>query len=374
MDGDEVWQHLSDFLQVYVCDGKMYFEILPLKHGQCRKCKTSLADGDHNIAKNLIPADPHTLEEFQHAHDRFMHHYNEFSTKNIHKHLVLLSNAMSTASLNLFYASEEFKNFEEEYVDGVGTNPAKLGDRYKGLLVDRLTPLEHYLVDTLHFEIILANICMTQLIVPLAQEIEDAHPGRGIWAFCAACKAAGLKHLGGRLKQHSLLKKKIVTEGCEITSDVVSEAAPRTTKIVNFFVSKYVPKWKVEDLRSALIKLKPELKELVSRRGKHGLDKAALIKELTFQLCQLPAEEVILRWIPPAELYEIENHHAFLQAEAMVVGSENAQLQELAVASGFKLQGRDAKTVLEAGGGEIMIRMLNAIRYNAVLVQNDALT
>ena len=146
-------------------------------HGQCRKCKTSLADGDHNIAKNLIPADPHTLEEFQHAHDRFMHHYNEFSTKNIHKHLVLLSNAMITASLNLFYASEEFKNFEEEYIDGVGTNPAKLGDRYKGLLVDRLTPLEHYLVDTLHFEIILANICMTQLIVPLAQEIEDAHPG-----------------------------------------------------------------------------------------------------------------------------------------------------------------------------------------------------
>ena len=112
----------------------------------------------------------------------------------------------------------------------------------------------------------------------------------------------------------------------------------------------------------------------MSRRGKHGLDKAALIKELSFQLCQLPAEEVILRWIPPAELYEIENHHAFQQAEAMVVGSENAQLQELAVASGFKLQGRDAKTVLEAGGGEIMIRMLNAIRYNAVLVQNDALT
>ena len=34
----------------------------------------------------------------------------------------------------------------------------------------------------------------------------------------------------------------------------------------------------------------------------------------------------------------------------------------------------DAKTVLKAGGGEIMIRMLNAIRYNAVLVQNDALT
>ena len=138
-------------------------------------------------------------------------------------------------------------------------------------------------------------------------------------------------------------------------------------------MSKYVPKWKVEDLRSALIKLKPELKELVSRRGKHGLDKAALMKELTFQLCQLPAEEVILRWIPPAELYEIENHHAFQQAEAMVVASENAQLQELAVASGFKLQGRDAKTVLEAGGGEIMICMLNAIRYNAVLgLQNNA--
>ena len=104
-------------------------------------------------------------------------------------------------------------------------------------------------------------------------------------------------------------------------------------------MSKYVPKWKVEDLRSALIKLKPELKELVSRRGKHGLDKAALIKGLTFQLCQLPAEEVIHCWIPPAELYEIKNRDAFQQPEAIVLGFKNVQLQELAVASGFKLQG-----------------------------------
>ena len=68
---------------------------------------------------------------------------------------------MSTATLNLFYASEDFKNFEDEYVDGVGTNSAKLGDRYKGLLVDQLTLLENYLVDILHFKIIIANILMS---------------------------------------------------------------------------------------------------------------------------------------------------------------------------------------------------------------------
>ena len=137
----ELWQHFVDFLQLYICDGKMFFEMLPLKNGQCRQCKASLATGDHNIRSNLIPAEPHTIEEFQHAHNRFMHHYREFVRKNQEKHLVLLAGTMSTATLNLFYASEDFKNFEDEYVDGVGTNSAKLGDRYKGLLVDQLTPL-----------------------------------------------------------------------------------------------------------------------------------------------------------------------------------------------------------------------------------------
>ena len=80
-----------------------------------------------------------------------MHNYNVFVEKNIHRHLALCD-GMNTASLYLFYASAEFTKIESEYVAGVGTNPAKLGERYKGILCDSLPPLEHYMVDTLHFK------------------------------------------------------------------------------------------------------------------------------------------------------------------------------------------------------------------------------
>ena len=87
----------------------MFFEMLPLKNGQCKASIASSVTGDHNIRSNLIPAEPHTIEEFQHAHNRFMHHKLEFVRKNQEKHLVLLAGTMSTATLNLFYASEDFK-------------------------------------------------------------------------------------------------------------------------------------------------------------------------------------------------------------------------------------------------------------------------
>ena len=32
-DGENVMQHLVDFIQLYICDGKIYFQMLPLKHG-----------------------------------------------------------------------------------------------------------------------------------------------------------------------------------------------------------------------------------------------------------------------------------------------------------------------------------------------------
>ena len=118
--------------------------------------QTNLALDEHTIEANLNPGKPYTLAELQHAHDRFMHHFLLFARKHQPEHLVLLSETVSTEALNLFYNSSNFKDFENEYVDGVGTNPAKLGDRYKGFLVDPVTPLHHYLVDTLHFGIIIA--------------------------------------------------------------------------------------------------------------------------------------------------------------------------------------------------------------------------
>ena len=144
---------------------------------------TSLAVDEHTIEANLVAGDPYTLAELQHAHDRFMYHFQQFTTKHQSEHLVLLSETVNSEALKLFYESSEFRHIEEEYVDGTGTNPTKLGDRYKGFLADPFTPLQHYLVDTLHFGIIIANIVMNSVFLPLMQQIEDIYPGLGVFAF-----------------------------------------------------------------------------------------------------------------------------------------------------------------------------------------------
>ena len=190
---------------------------------------------------------------------------------------------MNTASLNLFYASAEFTEFENEYVDGVGTNPAKLGDCYKGILRNSLTPLEHYLVDTFHCKIIIANIVMRQLVIPLAQDIEDIHPGKGVWALSAACKPAGLHHLGERILKYALATKKIFFSDCQASENVqTQEALPRTTRVVKFYIDHYVPKLNLQDLCLMVKRLNPALTEMVNRKGRGKLDKAAMHVERGF--------------------------------------------------------------------------------------------
>ena len=162
---------------------------------------------------------------------------------------------MNSEALKLFYESSEFRHFEEEYVDGTGTNPAKLGDRYKGFLADPVTPLQHYLVDTLHFGIIIANIVMNSVILPLVQQIEDVHPGLGVIAFFVACKAAGLKHLGARMKNYADVNFKNVAGIVEGESEHKIANAPGNSpnaRIVKLFASKYLPRRTVGQLRKAL--------------------------------------------------------------------------------------------------------------------------
>ena len=371
-DFDELWKHMVEYYQLYTCDGKMYYEMLPLKNGQCRQCKTNLALDEHTIEANLNPGEPYTLAELQHAHDRFMHHFLLFARKHQSEHLVLLSETVSTEALNLFYNSSNFKDFENEYVDGVGTNPAKLGDRYKGFLVDPVTPLHHYLVDTLHFGIIIANIVMNSVILPLVQQIEDCHPGLGIVAFYIACKASGLKHLGARMKRFADVNCKNVAHVVESAQEIANAPGRSpNARIVKLFVTKYVPKWTVGQLRKALSQLHPGLGDAVKR-----MSKDALIKETNHQFLRVSDEEIVTNWIPPLVLEEITNSIAFAQAEAMVVGSENTPLElgTIAKSAGVKLQGRDEKTLLENGGAEIMIKLLNIVHTNAVISNNEALT
>ena len=106
------------------------------------------------------------------------------------------------------------------------------------------------------------------------------------------------------------------------------------------------------------------------------MSKDALIKETNHQFLRVSDEEIVTNWIPPLVLEEITNSIAFAQAEAMVVGSENTPLElgTIAKSAGVKLQGRDEKTLLENGGAEIMINLLNIVHTNAVISNNEALT
>ena len=60
----------------------------------------------------------------------------------------------------------------------------------------------------------------------------------------------------------------------------------------------------------------------------------------------------------------------------MVVGSKNTPLElgTIAKSAGVKLQGGDEKTLLENGGAEIIIKLLNIVHTNGVISNNEALT
>ena len=283
LDGGEMWKHYVEFVQLYCCDEKMYKEMLPLKNGQCRHCKTSLACGDHDIKSNLIRAEPHTLEQLQHAHDRFMFHYEAFVNENKWKHSLLAGDEhnISTASLNLFYDSMNSRQFQDELIDATGQNTEMFVDRFKGLLVDPYTPLSNYLVDTLHFFIVLANIVMNSLIIPLVQELEDTYPGVGIYVFFVACKVSGLKHLGSRLLQHAKLACKSTSKLVRLTDAYNQKyngpALSLPQLIAKRWKEKDVPKMKVTELRTTLRKLNPNVpQDVYARMNKESLAKVML--------------------------------------------------------------------------------------------------
>ena len=188
-----------------------------------------------------------------------------------------------------------------------------------------------------------------------------------MWALSAACKPAGLHHLGERILKYALATKKILYSDCQASENVqTQEALPRTTRVVKFYIDHYVPKLNLEVLRLMVKRLNPALTEMVNRKGRGKMDKAAMLKEVSYQLLQLEAVDVINNWIPPTVLAEINTARGFQTAETYVVGTQSLQLQELAKGAKFDLQDQDATTLLENGGAEIMIKMLNAVHYNAV--------
>ena len=73
-----MWKHLVDLCPLYCCDEKMFKEMLPIKNGQCRHCKTALAVATHDIRSNLIAGEPQTRAELQRAHNVFIEYYHNF--------------------------------------------------------------------------------------------------------------------------------------------------------------------------------------------------------------------------------------------------------------------------------------------------------
>ena len=157
---------------------------------------------------------------------------------------------------------------------------------------------------------------MNNVILPLAQEIEDLHHGQGVWAFSAASKGSGLKHFGMRMKEYALVSKKIFTEGCEAVKSPASEPAPRNARIVRKFLDNFLPSWSKSEMKIALRRL-TSLGDIINR-----LDKSALLRELKLAFGKMCADDVVKTWIPPRQLNEINVHDAFNTAETIVMGSE----------------------------------------------------
>ena len=91
---------------------------------------------------------------------------------------------------------------------------------------------------------------MNRLILPLVQEIEDAYPGMGVYAFFIACKLSGLKHLGSRLLQQTKLATHSTSRLISLTDAYNQKYNGPGVSLtqVKRFKDKYVVKWTVPHL------------------------------------------------------------------------------------------------------------------------------
>ena len=142
--------------------------------------------------------------------------------------------------------------------------------------------------------------------------------------------------------------------------------------IVKRFKEKYVPKWKVSEMRECLRKLasnKPDAHNLYQR-----MQNEALIKERHFQFSKLSNEDIVNNWMDREEYEEINDHLAFTLAEQIFVreDSDIVDIPSSAKAAGIKLNGRDALALLFEGGGEMLIRMLSVHRHECLLQNHEA--
>ena len=214
---------------------------------------------------------------------------------------------------------------------------------------------------------------MNCLILPLVQEIEDAYPGMGVYAFFIACKLSGLKHLGSRLLQQAKLAthstSKLVSLTDAYNQKYNGPGVSLTQAIVKRFKDKYVVKWTVPRLRDALRKLNPECpKDLYKRMDKHQL-----LKEIYHSFSKISNDEMIETWIENDTFEEINDQIAYTLSEQIFVGNDNegCDISALAASGGVKCIGRDAVTLLESGGGENMIRMLSRHRQGFILQNHE---
>ena len=123
----------------------------------------------------------------------------------------------SKQSLNNFDQSIEFYEFQKNCKGLVAckstdiqtkTGRCNCHEIFKDRLCNPVTPLNHYIVDTWHFKMVMATICLKNLILPLVQHIEDQCLGVGVHAYCASCKCSGYKHLGSHMHYYASVKCK----------------------------------------------------------------------------------------------------------------------------------------------------------------------
>lgn len=348
VDGNtKMMKHKVRLSMIYCCDEKAFKLMLPIQPAICRRCTTNLRKKDHSFRTGKVGS-PHTLKSFQHADKEVRAACKTYEEKH------LLQN-MCADAMERFYSDDSFK-------DVCKSQDSEGAYMFKSFLCDFVTPLSNYLTDTLHFSIILANLVLNRLILPLVVAVEELHPGVGVHTFYVACKLAGLRHLGKRLREYARSKygSKIVRFGDVQHTIATAPGVLLDEAIKSEAVRSVVPRWKISHARKVL-------KRLLPREQNNRVDRMNL-QDVRAELRRLLPELDYTKFkvfFSHEELEMVDNKLSLSNAEKMIVkDGESLNIDAMMAAAGVKLQGRDAKILFQGGGGEKLIKHLCPLLVN----------
>ena len=347
-DGKSAWYHTVSFVLFYVWDRKAHNRKLGLRDGYCQNCHAAL--GKESYKNCFEPTRKSaTLTDYIAADEQFRNSLEDFrQTKKR-----AMPDSIHHIDFDEFKESSEYMKYEE-----------KVGRQYFGFCVDKHTPLEYHITGTLHSEIHFAEFLM-ELGYILAQEVERLHPGLGVHSQIQGLRFAGLPHEAVRVKEHATqnFKGKVRTFAAAGKSALGCVSVEKAIALeFKKWISGAAP---IARLKELLKQVAPLSKPPASRKQ---------LQDLLLNKLSSMKDAAMLKLLKHAEQETFDRKvnsrlvHKFLVHE----GQKELNVRNLVGASAFKINGRDARSLIK-GGAMTMYHQMDAFLIELRIKNREAL-